>query len=265
MVKKKANELFGEIDWDTIESGQVTQDIVHTERMYAFFMMLGILGVSLLIVFYNLFISGATTRNAYSTMYTWLNLCQSSCQNNVNVELLDRMTDCKALNNLYYEPHDNFGYEWRLAINDRAASLGCVDFPKEIEVIKAESAQIVEQVKEQKIIQNNANQQKLLTELNAKQARFTQSIVDGNLTQYMVDSYQDSKNQDKMILVMTNVWEQMLQRKRMQLSVTFWQKWVNINNPNKPNLSFIELRNASGAIIGGSNTGDSSNIWVRRD
>lgn len=265
MVKREENELFGEIEWNAIEDGIVTDELVKKERTFFFYAVIIALGLVALIPFTSFLVSEEQLRSTYLEEYDWLNQCNIPCQSKVDLAFLDKSTNCDALTNLYAEPHDNFAIEWGYAINDRATSLGCAGFPKTAEVVVIETKEVAK-IQEQKIeAQQSSRRLKLLEELNNKQPRFATSITDGGLRQYVTDSYQDSQNQDIMIIVMTPVWEKILQRKRLQLSRAIWQKWVNINNPSSPNISFIQLRNGSGALIGGSNLNDSSNIWVRRD
>lgn len=265
MVKREENELFGEIEWSAIEDGVITNELVKTERKFTFYAIIIVIGLLALIPFTSFLVSEEELRSAYITEYNWLNQCNANCQSKVDLEFLDKSRNCEALTSLYAQPHDNFAVEWGYAINDRATSLGCPGFPKGQEQVKTETKQVAKVQAEKIDAQQSSRRQKLLEELNSKQPRFATSITDGNLGQYVADSYQDSQNEGTMIIIMTPVWENILQRKRLQLARAIWQKWVNIYNPSSPDSSFIQLRNSSGALIGGSNINDSSDIWVRRD
>jgi hypothetical protein len=159
--------------------------------------------------------------------YAWLNRCNIQCQKVVNIHHVDQIGSCIGLTNLFNEPQQNFPVDWRLAVDDKASSLGCSGFPKTIEEIES----VVQKIAEQTVQVDTKIEQKrqeVREQLSKKNERFEESMNEKTLRGYIAQSNQSTARASEMQIVMTANFWRLNPVKQEEILNTVWQKWAVI-------------------------------------
>lgn len=239
-------ENFGELSWDEENKPQKIHQHPAAKKI-----IIGLGVFSFFLVFFIAQYMYNNTENLYDE-YFWLNRCGAQCQKYVLIDRIDKNTNCDSLYNLYHEEQKNYPLYWRLAVDDRSTSLGCKGFPKTMTQIKAEAAKVAaEKIAKQAAIKEERSLD-LQNDIHNKQPRFMQSMVDGNLMNYVVTSSPSAINPANITIVVSQVFLDLPLHTKEQLASTIWQKWANINTPKRPTASTISLYNSANELVGES-------------
>jgi hypothetical protein len=194
-------------------------------------------------------------------MYPWMNRCDPLCESKVNAGGLNIQTNCNALEKLFREDRSNDLFEWRLAVDDRATSLGCPNFPKDIEEIRKSSEEDIRKLKEQIKQVQEERRLRREKEISEQPEHFARSLDDGDLLEIISNYYQDTYDENTMVVVANESWYREPCRLQKQIVQVMWQKWVNIRDPIHPNVPRIRILSPEGDVIGGSPPAAAYPIW----
>ena len=219
-----------------------------------------LIGISILVLVFtpakDMFLTQQQLLDKYAPLYPWLNRCDMECAGNVDAVYLDLQLHCNGLRALYGESQHSNLYDWRLAIDDRAASLNCAGFPKTLDTIALETRESKNNNYKQLMDSQREKVKKLEDYIAQEIPRFEQSLIAGDLTHLVSRFYQDIHDSDTMIITFTEEWFDLTSKMQNQISVVIWQKWAVLHSPlkfTKANISFIDINGDEiGGVKGGS-------------
>ncbi len=243
---------YNEIKWDDLNKTDKRTALARRVEL-AGWLIGSILVVGALFSFFpwqDLFLSQSHLEEKYGAQaYAWLNRCDRDCASKVNASYLDAQRSCNALINLSTQENTQYLYEWRLAVDDRATSLGCVGFPQTLEAIHASAAETKKTLAQAEQSGRDAEQARLDAEKEQILTRFKQSVADGQLLHLLDQAVLDSTNQNSLRVTVTEDWFQQSAALQQQVADVLWQKWAAIRSPRNPQQAELQLQTASGVIL----------------
>lgn len=200
----------------------------------------------------------------YTRQYPWLNRCSEECEDLVNTAMLHQQTNCKTLTQWFNMERRKYMLEWRIAIDDRATSLGCSSFPRSMTAIE-QSIRRTEVERRQRIAQlKMEKQQEIEAEQAAQIPRFEASMLEGGIRKFVYKFYQDPVDQDIMVMALTEEFFELPYRLQLQVAEVYWKKWASIRNQQEPEFPRLRLLNTDNDVIGGSPPEAATPIWIKQ-
>lgn len=257
---------MGEFDWDGKKEEQHRREIRRVEivGVVMFFVIVGGV-VSLFIPFGDLFLTDEELAERYEFTHEWVNRCDEECRQHVNMRFVNALTDCEGLSKQYQMNRNNYLLDWRLAIDDRGASLGCEGFPKDMRTIVADTEATLQAEQQQLEVARIKEEEKERDREQSQWPLYRQSLRDGDVQKYVTKFQQDESDPSTMVIVVSNVWLIQNELLRKQIAEVMWQKWVNVRDPFAPESVRIRLLHPEGGVIGGSPPEAARPIWIKTD
>ena len=234
---------YREVDWDDLDEN-VEQGMSWRELLAWCFALLVFFSLFLhLFPLDDLFLPPGELAAKYPRSHGWLNRCNIACEQEVNTDYLALQRQCSGLAALFADDRQPYLLSWRLAVDDRASSLGCEGFPHELRSIRSSVNQI-EQDRGLAVEQNRfEREQRMLDEQAREISRYEQSLAEGRLLQFVGRIVQDPADPGTVTLTLTPAWDRLPETQRAQVQDVLWQKWALIHSPAEPAQSHVLLQN----------------------
>lgn len=253
---------YSAIQWEDLDTTDAVSRISVTEIIgWLIALVAAIVVIALSIPFQRMVMTEEEIEAKYGRRYNWLNRCNVRCESKVSVGKLHAQLHCTALAKWFDEPRNHSQIEWRLAVDDRATSLGCTGFPKEMSVIRKGAEAMVEKM-DDNIDKVTEERKKSSEDLKAQIAlRYMQSLQQGKVSHLIQRAYPDIYDDYTMVITIADAWYFQSPRLQKQAAEVLWQKWVNVKDPAYPNKPRIRILDPDGKVIGGSPAGAAFPIW----
>lgn len=256
---------YREISWQDLEKPSGLKRILPTE-IYGW-LIAGLLFFSMMLMLapvQEMFFSDEELQAIYLRSHDWLNRCDQVCEQVVDVAMLAETSNCDRLQEMFTQPRPLDPREWKLAIDDRATSLGCSSFPKSLAFINetvlhaaAEEQEQIEEVTEQRAEGQEQRDSDVVQ-------KFMSGVQQAGLHEYIRQATVRDGNEYLLEVVLNEpAWEKVFNNRRQQYVHVMWSKWVNAKSPRNHQLPKIRLYNIIGEEMGGSVDHELGKVWVR--
>jgi hypothetical protein len=253
---------MGELSWDDLGDKKEEWHWTMHHTVGAVLICVAIVAAAVLVLpIRDLLSSPAELAEKYPRSPAWLNRCDPGCARRINVSFIENLRSCEGLAKHFNDESRSDLLAWRLAIDDRASSLGCPGFPRTFSSIR-EGVQIDTSVRleEEETVRHEREQQALDFAAQEIQ-RYEQSLQQGGLSQYVDRVIQDPVDRDTLYLTVNNTWHAQPREDRLQLAEVLWQKWAVIHSLLVPTQSSVLLVDSEGALLG-EVPGDGETVWL---
>jgi hypothetical protein len=242
------NLEYKEVNWDdpdvVKQLGKIHRSSVLAWILgFSFFVLL----VAIVALPGRLFLSASDLALQEQRRYNWLNRCDRSCEKGLQLSFLHQQKSCAGLEALYGETVHSRLFYWRLALDDRASSLGCPSFPKPLSQIRAESRQALDAASERRMEHRTEGEEAMRRAQEQVFERYLQSLQEGGLSRFVSSVEQDDF---RVLVVLSDRWEALADTRKQTMADALWQKWASIVSPRNLQKAQITLFSASGATLG---------------